>query len=243
MIEEEKANWLSRYLEGMAVQGLVDITELILVSYKNLGMTDMEAVILMHLWHFHRRNNLFPSPQELQEVMAADAGTIRSAIAGLIEKKLLVVKSRVNQNTGKAESRYSFARLFALLAATWSREQPEDPPIAQVMRTVEKEFGRPLSPMEVEQIAKWCGQQRLAPELVLEAVRRTVLQGVYNFRYIDSILQQWVKNNVRTLAEVAIFEERHPRSRPRNHGRQGRQPETKEKEAVIKDKYEDVYMT
>lgn len=242
-MEEEKAKLLSRCLEEMAVQGWVNLTEFILSSYRRLGMTEMEAIILMHLWHFRRRSNPFPSPQELQEVMSVDAGTIRTAIASLIEKKLLVVKSRVNQNTGKAESHYSFARLFEALAAAWSKEQAEEPALGHVVHAFEREFGRPLSPIEVEQIARWCGHQRIPSELVLEALRRTVLQGVYNFRYIDSILQQWVKNNVRTLAEVATFEERHPRPRSRQPlRRQGRQqPEAGE--ATTKDKYDDVYVT
>lgn len=243
-MEEEKAKLLSRSLEEMAVQGWVNIAEFILSSYKRLGMTEMEAMILMHLWQFRRRGNTFPSPQELQEVMSVDAGTIRGAIAGLIEKKLLLAKSQVNQHTGKAESHYSFGRLFDAVASVWTQDQQEEPATGQIMHAFEKEFGRPLSPVEVEQIGRWCGQQRISRDLVLEALRRTVLQGVYNFRYVDSILQQWIKNNVRTLAEVGAFEERHPRPRSRQPlRRQGRQPAAGEAVTKKDDKYDDVYVT
>ena len=64
----------------------------------------------------------------------------------------------------------------------------------------EQEFGRPLSPMEIEQIKDWAKECR---ELViLEALKRAALAGKYQFRYINGILANWLKNNLRTVQEI-----------------------------------------
>jgi len=74
----------------------------------------------------------------------------------------------------------------------------------------EQELGRPLSPMEAERIMNW--EKEYASELVIESLKRAVAQGKTNMRYVESILSNWKKNNIRTLLEVKRqdkeFEER-----------------------------------
>lgn len=107
--------------------------------------------------------------------------------------------------------------------------------LAKVYQAFEKEFGRPLSPLESNQIAEWCLNGNFDPELVLEALRRAVLRGALNFRYIDSILRDWARKNVHNLLEAAALEERLASSRQRS-----RQPASKGNK---KDKYRDLYLS
>lgn len=72
--------------------------------------------------------------------------------------------------------------------------------MARLFNAFENEFGRPLSPMEIEQIRQWYWEMELP--LILEALRRAVLRGKYNFKYIDRILLEWKKNNLRTIEDV-----------------------------------------
>lgn len=74
---------------------------------------------------------------------------------------------------------------------------------------IEKEFGRPLSPVEIEQINKWQNDESLSCELIQEALRRAVLGGHFSFRYIDRILLAWAKKNVRTLQDVVRDDEQY----------------------------------
>lgn len=75
----------------------------------------------------------------------------------------------------------------------------------------EKNFGRPLSSIEYEQITKW--QEAYDPDVVKEALRRAVLNGKFNMRYIDSILLNWEKAGRRTLREVLEYEEAYARAK------------------------------
>lgn len=69
-----------------------------------------------------------------------------------------------------------------------------------IYRRFEQEFGRPLSPTEIEQVQKW--ESNISADLVAEALQRAVLAGKFNFKYIDGIIFNWQKNNIRTLLDV-----------------------------------------
>ena len=52
----------------------------------------------------------------------------------------------------------------------------------------EKEFGRPLSPMELETISGWVDADRYPDELILLALKEAVFAGKLHFRYKFIIL-------------------------------------------------------
>ena len=66
---------------------------------------------------------------------------------------------------------------------------------------IEKEFGRTLSPMEYEIIKAWI-EGGNSDELVKEAVKEAIFNGVNNLRYIDKILYEWGKKGLKTKEDV-----------------------------------------
>ncbi|MEK4461570.1 DnaD domain-containing protein [Paenibacillus sp. FSL H7-0943] len=69
----------------------------------------------------------------------------------------------------------------------------------------EKEFGRPLSPMECETISSWVDQDRYPEELILLALKESVFAGKVHFRYIDRILLEWARNRVKNAQDVKTY--------------------------------------
>lgn len=72
----------------------------------------------------------------------------------------------------------------------------------------EKEFGRPLSPMECETISGWVDQDRYPEELILLALKESVFAGKVHFRYIDRILLEWARNRVKNAQDVKNYTQR-----------------------------------
>jgi DNA replication protein len=66
----------------------------------------------------------------------------------------------------------------------------------------EQEFGRPLSPMEVETINGWLDKEGYDEDLVLFALKESVFAGKLHFRYIDRILLEWSRNRVTNVEEA-----------------------------------------
>ncbi|QLE63988.1 hypothetical protein LROSL1_1171 [Furfurilactobacillus rossiae] len=67
---------------------------------------------------------------------------------------------------------------------------------------IEKEFGRPLSPTELSTIANWFDQDHFEPAIVLIALREAVLNQAYSLRYIDRILIDWQKKNLKSVPAI-----------------------------------------
>ncbi|MDQ0192939.1 DnaD domain protein [Paenibacillus wynnii] len=72
----------------------------------------------------------------------------------------------------------------------------------------EKEFGRPLSPMECETISGWLDQDRYPEELILLALKESVFAGKLHFRYIDRILLEWSRNRVKNAQDVKAYSQK-----------------------------------
>jgi len=65
----------------------------------------------------------------------------------------------------------------------------------------EKEFGRPLSSMEVEIISAWL-QSGMNEELIIGALKEATYNGVSNLRYIDKIIYEWGKKGFKNMEDV-----------------------------------------
>ena len=49
----------------------------------------------------------------------------------------------------------------------------------------------------------------MSEELIKEAIKEATLNGVSSLRYIDKILYEWGKNNIKTAADVEKNRKRH----------------------------------
>ncbi len=88
---------------------------------------------------------------------------------------------------------------------------------------VMKAFGlNDRNPVDSEQeyIEKWLNTWGFPLELVLEACGRTMEQlHKASFRYADSILQDWRKKKVHTLADVQALDQEHRKTAPKKKAR------------------------
>lgn len=65
----------------------------------------------------------------------------------------------------------------------------------------EREFVRPLSPMEYEIINEWI-RSGISEELISEALKEAIFNGVKSLRYIDKILLSWKDKGYKSASDV-----------------------------------------
>lgn len=244
-VQGARAALLAAFGSSLWLGGMVAVPNLLLAYYARLGLNESEVMLLLHLFRLETlEGEPFPTPERLSQFMAVDAAKVRELMASLMEKKILHVVRQADPLQGRHVCKYCWQDLMARLAEVWLEEQgspaAEEGQAArsELYGAFEREFGRPLSPLESAQVAAWC--ERYDPELIREALRLAVLRGVYNFRYMDSILHQWEKNNVRTLREAQEYEAkfRERRSRSRRQKTEGGEEKPKEEK-----KYKDLYLS
>lgn len=65
---------------------------------------------------------------------------------------------------------------------------------------LENEYGRTISPIEYEEIAKW--REWYSDDIILYAIKISILNNKKTFSYINGILKNWKSCNYKTLEEI-----------------------------------------
>lgn len=66
-----------------------------------------------------------------------------------------------------------------------------------LVQVIEENFGRPISPIELEEISSWEDS-----ELTRYAIKQSVLNGKYSIKYISKILYLWKQKNIKSVQEA-----------------------------------------
>ncbi|MCD1260279.1 DnaD domain protein [Paenibacillus athensensis] len=221
----------------------VGVPALLLRHYRELRLSDAEALLLIHLLAFTGlEGNGFPTPEEMVARMSASAEQVTGALQKLLHDGWIAIDEGVEAASGIRFERYNLAPLYGKLAAfVLSRPEPE---IAAAGHAVsgggagsgalqwpaddaagalradtsvygifEQEFARPLTPMELETISGWLDKDRYREELILTALKEAVFAGKVYFRYIDRILLEWSRNRVTTPEQAKEYAQRYRQSR------------------------------
>lgn len=230
--EDKKGNITAAFGTDLVSCGATSVPNLVLKYYQKIGITDSEMMLIVQLIRLRNEQQPFPSLEAITECMAADNQKIKSDLAALIEKGVLAVGYYYDNAADEVLSVYSMEPLMEKVSEIWAcdkvkelqkmrqilKEQgaaavPAKTPrqdgfqFTSMCQSFEKEFGRPLSPLEIEQVSIWLTEHQGKTEFVLEALKRAVLRGKHNFKYIDSILLEWKKNNLRTVGAIMEYEE------------------------------------
>jgi DNA replication protein len=200
--------------ERWMAEGSASIPNMLLKSYKRIGLTDNECMLFIQLHVFIESGNYFPTPGELSERMSASSDDMASMLRSLIGRGLLGMDQYEDKEKGVYFEAYTLQPLWnALLHSLKEEEQAKkeenkDRQEQNVFVLFEKEFGRPLSPMELETLKIWMDEDQQSPELILSALKESVLSGKLNFRYIDRILFEWKKNGIKSPEAAKMYGEK-----------------------------------
>ena len=192
-------------------QGQTVLPTLLLQHYRDLGISNNELVLILQIKSYIDKGEAFPNTEEIAQNMHLSKDNVFKAVHQLMQKKLISIDTTKDEN-GITQDAYSLSflwdKLFVLLKqeqvdTTDEKIEKETVQNTKSMYTIfEKEFGRPLSPMEMETLVMWVEEDKYSSELVQMALREAVLSQVYNFKYIDRILLNWEKKNIRTKEQV-----------------------------------------
>ncbi|TQR19745.1 DnaD domain-containing protein [Psychrobacillus vulpis] len=185
-------------------QGNVTISQLFFSYYKMIDVKDEEAILLLHLIAFGEAGNHFPTPLNLVERTHFDENKVVSILQRLVQKGFVQIEQQIDENGVRYEY-YNFQYLWNLLLNCAEQEEnSEEDQLLEVeegtiYKLFEEEFGRLLSPMEYETIGMWFDQDQHTPSLIRLALKEAVLSQKLSLRYIDRILFEWKKKNIKTV--------------------------------------------
>ena len=171
---------------------------------KELSVSDMDLIVLAYLENLG--DHFLFNPEEIQSRLNMTQMEIMMSISNLTDKHLITVESIKNEK-GVMEEYISledfYRKVTSLLVEHWKKEEEKGEEIqaGNVYEAIEKEFGRPLSPMEYEIIKAWL-DSGTDEDMIMEALKEPTYNGVANLRYIDKIIYDWSKKGYKSVEEV-----------------------------------------
>lgn len=187
--------------------GQTVLPTLLLRYYRDLNLSNDELVLILQLKSYMDQGEPFPNTEVIAKNMQMTKHNVFKAIHQLIQKKVLSIETNKDEN-GVTQDAYSLNLLWEKILVLMSQEkseriiEKEEKEEKNLYSMFESEFGRPLSPIEIETLVMWIEDDKYSPELIQLALREAVLSQVYNLKYIDRILLNWEKKNIRTKEQV-----------------------------------------
>jgi DnaD and phage-associated domain len=218
-----KVNVYGSFTQALLFSGTASVPRYLLNHYNDLGISNQEMLLIIHILS-DLDTNTNPSLDILAQRMKMTNTEVENMVENLRERNLISVEQHWNNSEQCWYNNFSFIGLIEELAERWAIgqmrqyekeilqkdnltyqniESQSDLKLQKLVDIFEQELGRPLTGLECEHITNWL-TAHFSEELIIEALRRGVSAGIRNFRYLDSILREWEKKNLRTKAEVEI---------------------------------------
>ncbi|GAA0600033.1 DNA replication protein DnaD [Virgibacillus siamensis] len=173
----------------------------LLESYKSLNLNEKEVMVILHIYRFLNENNDFPTPGDLAYYLSFGEKECSDILRKLIQRNLISIEQTENESHQISEA-YSLNPLWNKLFEEEVEEKVEKTEDGTIFVLFEQEFGRPLSPFEIEMINVWLDEDNILPSLIKAALRESVLMGKLNFKYIDRILRDWKKKGIHSVDQA-----------------------------------------
>ncbi len=167
----------------------------ILKNYKKLKLSLDAFVMLIYLINVEEPISF--DIKKLSKKLNLNKKDIMFSVDELKNQKIILIKLEENKEKRLEENIYLtplYEKIF--INVIDEKEVEED----NIYSNFEEEFGRTLSPIEYELINSW--NDSYSKDIILEALKESVLNGVKNLKYVDRILFEWSKKGIKSIDQI-----------------------------------------
>lgn len=198
---------MDSFANTLIKSGQTTVATLLLEHYRELGMSNTEFLIYLQIKSYNDRGISFPQTETIAKAVGLTDNQIFQELHTMIGKRLMQIDT-VQQPGQLARDSYDFTLLYEKLAQFVKKAEAEtvtsqvDNDRETIFNQIETEFGRPLSPIELEMISQWLDKDHYQVGIIRLALKEAVLNQVYNLKYMDRILLSWQKKHLTTPEQV-----------------------------------------
>lgn len=162
------------------------ISGIIIKNIKKLNISLNEFLLLVYFINIDNKLDIL----SIKKYLDLSEEEIINIYSELIKKGL--IEMLINKDNSIIEESVSLEPFYnKVLLNTEKEKVPSD-----IYSKFENEFGRTLSPIEYEIINNWINNN-INEEMIIKALKEAVLNGVSNLKYIDKILCEWTKKEIK----------------------------------------------
>lgn len=172
-----------------------------LYIYKKYEKLDIDLKTFLFLMYLGGNGKLIPfNINVLSEEYGSSIQEIMAYIDELQKSKLIELKVIKNEKN-IIEEYISLDNLYDKLSLLMIDNFKQEEVKTDIFTILESEIGKQLSPIEIELVKGW-KEYNYDDEIIKEAIKEAVYNGVANLRYIDKILFTWSKKGLKTLEDI-----------------------------------------
>lgn len=172
------------------------VTDLLIKLSCEYDLNLNEFLVLMYLDNSYSDNF---DLELMSSTLGLEPSTIMSAFNALMVKKLVTLDTSKDLDGRRIET-VNLGRIYEDIEENTMKEIKEEEK-ENIFQIFEREFGKTISSYQVEIINGWL-MAGFSEEIVIAALKEAVFNGAPNIRYIDAILREWQKNNIKTEEDV-----------------------------------------
>ena len=179
--------------------GNIVIPLYLLKNYKKFNIDINAFIFLMYLYNLGDKYLFNPSKfSDDLNIEITDVLTYIDLLTdrGLIRIEVLKNDKDIMEEVVVLEGLYNKISLI-----TMDDINEKDVTDSSIFGVLESEFGRSLTPIEYEISKAWLNDG-LSEDLIKEAIKEAVFNHVINLKYIDKILYDWKKNNIKSIKDI-----------------------------------------
>ncbi len=178
-----------------------------LQNYKKLKLELEEFIFLMYLYNLGDKC-LF-DPNKFSKDLNISNKNVMTYVGKLSDKGLISVKT-LKTDKGLMEEYITLDDFYNKMSLSVMEEvnTSDTKKESDIYELIQKEFGRTIGSIEIEIINAWL-ENNISEDLIKEALKEAVFNGVFNLRYIDKILYKWEKDGIKTVKDVEERRKKH----------------------------------
>ena len=185
-------------LEGLIKEKDYTFKKLLFKLIKDFDLSIEELLLLVY---FINQDKPVFDIKRISLITYLSSNEIMAAFSSLTGKGLVSIKT--SKEDGKITEVIDITNTYRAMVSDININIKKQA-TTNIYTIFEKEFGRPLSPVEYEIIKAWI-TSGISEELIKGALKEAVFNNVRNLRYIDKILSEWEKKGFKSVDEVDSY--------------------------------------
>ena len=185
-------------LEGLIKEKDYTFKKLLFKLIKDFDLSLEELLLLVY---FINQDKPVFDIKRISLITYLSSNEIMAAFSSLTGKGLVSIKT--SKEDGKITEVIDITNTYRAMVSDININIKKQT-TTNIYTIFEKEFGRPLSPVEYEIIKAWI-TSGISEELIKGALKEAVFNNVRNLRYIDKILSEWEKKGFKSVDEVDSY--------------------------------------
>lgn len=177
-------------------ESILSFEKLLMKHYKDILLSEMEAMVLLELYHQKEKGNTFLNPTKIIKNMTLPKDELLSILDGLIKKGYLSIQLKKQKNDKETEIFFLDETIKKILGFMENQIRLEimndsteyDNPIEEIVSIIETQFHKQLAPLEVEIITKWISQDAYDLLNIKKALFDALKANRFSVSYVDTIL-------------------------------------------------------